>query len=122
MSTLATLTTIIDELIRTERTFLDGTGTERMWSDLEIELALPRAMAIEEAQSVGEVAGPAEEVAPGVFKPTTKGVGAVSLYERILAITGEEEASDRDTWRSRRPTWRPGRVPGPGPRRRLSGE
>ena len=47
-----------------------------------------RAMAIEEAQSVGEVAGPAEEVAPGVFKPTTKGVGAVSLYERILAITG----------------------------------
>ena len=62
-----------------------------------------RAMAIEEAQSVGEVAGPAEEVAPGVFKPTTKGVGAVSLYERILAITGEEEASDRDTWRSRRP-------------------
>ena len=26
---------------------LDGTGTERMWSDLEIELALPRAMAIE---------------------------------------------------------------------------
>ena len=28
----------------------------------------------------------------------------------------------RDTWRSRRPMWRPGRVPGPGPRRRLSGE
>ena len=40
--------------------------------------------------------------ATGAFS-STKGVGAVSLYERILAITGEEEASDRDTWRSRRP-------------------
>ena len=36
-----------DGHIPDKRTFLDGTGTERMWSDLEIELALPRAMAIE---------------------------------------------------------------------------
>ena len=62
-----------------------------------------RATAIEEALVIGEVVGPAEEVAAGVVKPRTKPVGSVNLWERIIAVTGEQEDGGRHTAVLRRP-------------------